>query len=192
MKQIRLFLTILILLLTTMGNSYSQNEVKQIADSVPKEAYSVQVNIDLGFGIDFGGIGGKLELEPIKYLRVFFAGGYYFRSLGWNVGLMFKTLPNKRICPNILAMYGINGAFIRNFGYNSNPHNLFSRSFTFGANIDFLIGKYKSYKITASLLVPIRSKELMAVYNSALVDPNVDMRQKLTPVLISIGFGFCL
>lgn len=191
MKSILLFLTFPVLLVLTMGNGYAQNAEREMPDSTSKEVYLAQVNIDFGFGIDYGGLGCKLEIEPIKYLRVFACGGYYLRTIGWNAGLMFKILPRKRVCPNVLAMYGINGGFIGLDSYAS-QYNKISRGFTFGANVDFIIGKEKRYKILASLLVPVRSKEFMKVYNEALADPNLDMRQKLTPLLFSVGFGICL
>jgi len=55
-----------------------------------------QVYLGLGIGLDYGGIGAKVEYLPIKNVGVFGSLGYNLLNVGWNVGATYKIMPDKR------------------------------------------------------------------------------------------------
>src|SRR5690554_1095665 len=55
-----------------------------------------QVYSGLGIGLDYGGIGAKVEYLPIKNVGVFGSLGYNLLNVGWNVGATYKIMPDKR------------------------------------------------------------------------------------------------
>lgn len=72
-----------------------------------EKAYS-SLNVGVGLGIDYGGIGGRVTFLPIRQAFLFGSLGYNFDGVGYNVGAGFRILPNKRACPYLIAMYGYN------------------------------------------------------------------------------------
>ncbi len=146
--------------------------------------------LGMGFGFDYGGIGAKAEYLPTKHFSLFGGLGYNLASLGFNVGGAFKILPDKKICPNILACYGYNGVFKGADSYAAR-YNMTSYGFTFGMDCDFLVGK-KGDKISLGLWIPIRSAKFMDNYRAAENDPNLDIENSLIPIGLSFGYNFAL
>ena len=146
-----------------------------------------QVFLGLGSGLDFGGIGGKIEYLPVKHLGIFGGLGYNLVSVGWNVGATFKIMPDKRVSPNLMFLYGYNKVFIT-FGVPE--YNLTTYGVTIGGNLDVKIGR-KGNKLSVGLLVPIKSQEykdhLEIIKNDAIVDVFFDL-----PVAICVGYNFKL
>jgi len=74
------------------------------------QLYEQKVYLGPGLGLDYGGLGIKVEYLPIKYVGIYGGVGYNFLSVGWNVGATVKILPDKRVSPNVMAFYGYNAA----------------------------------------------------------------------------------
>ena len=144
-----------------------------------------------GFGLDYGGLGAKFEFLPIERFGVFAGGGYNLLSLGWNIGGTFKILPDKRVSPNLMLMYGYNAVLVV-IGGNSyfKQYEMTSYGVTVGANVDIKVGEKN--KISVGLFVPFRSKKFTENYNKAKNDPNVSNLSPLLPIQISVGFNFGL
>jgi hypothetical protein len=142
-----------------------------------------------GFGFDYGGFGLKFEYLPIRHLGVFAGGGYNLLSLGWNIGGTYKILPDKKISPNLMIMYGYNAVFHGSDAY-SKQYEMTSYGVTAGANADIKIGKKD--KISVSLFIPVRSGKFRENYKKAENDPNMNLSSALVPVGFSIGFNFGL
>ena len=62
----------------------------------------------LGFGIDYGGIGGRVEFQPVNAIGIFVGFGYNLATPAFQGGISIKTAPNKRFCPVFTGMYGYN------------------------------------------------------------------------------------
>jgi len=142
-----------------------------------------------GFGLDYGGYGGKFEYLPIKNLGVFASAGYNLLNLGWNVGGAYKILPDKKVSPNLMMMFGYNAVYVV-IGGNSftKQYETTSYGVTLGANVDIKIGR--NNKISAGLLIPFRSKKFKDNYTRAGNDPNLESIVALSPILVSAGFNF--
>jgi hypothetical protein len=143
-----------------------------------------------GYGLDYAGVlGVKIEYLPIKYFGIFASGGYNLLSLAFNIGGTYKILPNKRISPNIMAMYGYNSVLINADSYGMVSVNPFKKhtgtdsyGLTIGVNLDIKIGKRN--KISSGIFIPFRDKDFKKTVNeSYLTTP-------LLPVLFSVGFNF--
>ncbi|MDR2564154.1 MAG: hypothetical protein LBC98_09495 [Prevotellaceae bacterium] len=142
-----------------------------------------------GFGFDYGGIGVKAEFLPVKNVGIFGGLGYNLASLGWNIGADYRITPDKKICPNLIAMYGYNGVLQLKGSSGSIVETHTSHSITFGAGIDVKVGQ-KGNKISIYLLIPIRSSEFMDVYN--FYKDAGAIERELMPIGISIGYNFAL
>lgn len=149
-----------------------------------------RVYAGVGFGFDYGGIGGKIEYLPIKYLGLFGGVGYNLKSVGWNAGATCKILPGRSVSPNIMAFYGYNAAFKGKDSYAA-QYDKVSYGFTFGFNVDIHAGS-KGNKFSVGLFFPIRSKEFMDTYDAAKADSNIEMDGELLPIGFSFGYNFRL
>ncbi len=165
------------IILLTVNNLYAQENATQ--GKIGNE----NLYIGIGLGLDYGGVGFKLEYQPIKQLGIFGGLGYNLYSAGPNIGCTYKILPNSRACPNILAFYGYNGVIT---GLESEV----SYNVTFGGSLDCKVG-HKGSKVSLGIFVPIRSSKFMDTYNSLKDDPYVDI-STLYPITISIGYNFAL
>lgn len=150
-----------------------------------------QVFVGIGGGFDYGGLGGKLEFLPDRHVGVFGGLGYNLLSLGWNAGASYKILPDKTVCPQVIAMYGYNGVFKGTDDYTS-QYNMTSYGMTVGAGVDVLTGGASGNKLSVSILVPFRTQKFMDNYDTVKDDSNVDLKNKLLPIGISFGFNFNL
>jgi len=151
------------------------------------QLYGQKVYMGLGAGLDHGGIfGGKIEYLPIKYLGLYGGLGYNLLSLGWNAGATFKIMPEKRVSPNLMVFYGYNGV---SKVYNAAEYEMLSYGVTFGGNLDFKFGA-KGNKLSIGLFVPIRTQKFMDNYDLMKNDPNIELKNDLLPIAISIGYNW--
>ena len=58
---------------------------------------SNNVDIGLGGGLSYGGLGAQLNYRPIEKLAVFGGLGYNLDALGYNLGLKFHLPSEKRL-----------------------------------------------------------------------------------------------
>ena len=149
--------------------------------------YEQKVYLGPGFGLDYGGLGVKVEYLPIKYVGIYGGVGYNFLSVGWNAGATVKILPDKKVSPNFMVFYGYNAA-LRVIG--APEYNVTSYGPTIGANLDIMLGKKN--KLSVGLFVPIRSAEFKTTYQAAKNNPNIQFFSILLPVAVGVGFNFGL
>lgn len=153
------------------------------------EQLSKKIYLGAGGGLDYGGLlGGKLEFLPIKYIGLFAGAGYNLLSLGWNIGGTLKILPDKKVSPNLMLMYGYNAVIVGSDFY-SEQYETTSYGITVGGNIDIKIGRKN--KISTGLFVPFRSKEFKKIHDNAVNTPGMSLTP-LLPITFSIGFNFGL
>jgi hypothetical protein len=164
------------------SHSFAQSE--QAVEQVSPKMY-----LGAGIGLDYGGMfGGKFEFLPVKQLGLFAGVGYNMLSLGWNIGGTFKILPDKKVSPNVMLMYGYNAVLAGADSY-AKQYEMTSYGVTAGVNFDIKIGKKN--KISAGLYIPFRSSKFRENYDNAKDDPNMSLSD-LTPVAFSVGFNFGL
>jgi hypothetical protein len=143
-----------------------------------------------GVGFDYGFIGGKFEFLPTKHVGLFVGLGYNLLSLGWNLGATYKFTPEKKVSPNLILMYGYNAAFKGEDSYTER-YNMTSYGLTLGVNVDIKSGN-KGNKWSIGLFLPIRSSKFMDNYDDAKNDSNVEIKEDLMPIGVSIGYNFNL
>jgi len=146
-----------------------------------------QVYLGPGFGLDYGGIGGKVEYLPVKNFGIFGGLGYNLLSVGWNVGATYKILPDKRVSPNLMLLYGYNGVY-RDIFVTDN--NLASYGPSIGGNVDLKIGRSSRQKVSVGLFVSFQTKEFKDKVDKLKTDTNFDIL--LLPIQFSVGYNFKL
>ncbi len=152
------------LLLCAVGNSlYAQED-------------GSKVYLGVGVGLDYGGLGAKLEVLPVKYVGVF--------------GGAVKILPDKKVSPNLMIMYGYNAVF-KGTDFYSKQYNMTSYGVTAGVNLDIKLGR-KGHKLSTGLFIPFRSEKFKDNYDAAKNDPNIAISSELLPFTLGVGFNFAL
>ncbi len=94
------------LLLAILGFSQLQAQDTNLAES---QFRNTPFNLGIGYGVDYGGLGGRATYIVQNRVGLFLGLGYNFNSLGYNVGATFRMQPDKRVTPYFLLMYGYNG-----------------------------------------------------------------------------------
>lgn len=168
--------------LATASTSFAQETETPIHNlNAPKSVY-----LGLGFGLDHGGMGAKIEYLPVKNIGVFAGLGYNLAELGWNLGATYKIKTSERFSINPTAFYGYNGVLKVD---GASEYDMVSHGLSVGLNLDFHVGK-KDNKITAGIFVPFRSQKFNDNYDLVKDHPYIKMDSKLTPVTFSIGYNW--
>ena len=174
-----------VLFFSFAGNfAFSQSDEQEVGEK-QKKADDPKIYFGVGMGLDYGGILGiKAEYLPIKHLGIFGGVGLNLMPVGWNAGLTFKMLPDKRVSPNLMAFYGYN-AIVKII--NASQYDMTSYGVSFGVNVDV---KIRRSKLSFGIYLPIRSSKFQAHYSELLSNPNIEFKHKLLPVAWGIGFNF--
>ncbi len=94
-------------------------------------------SLGIGFGLDYGGMGGSIMYYPQKSIGLFAGVGYAFAGLGFNAGLKFRFISDEAttfFAPHALAMYGYNAAI----GVTNATHlNKIFSGLSLGIGLDF-------------------------------------------------------
>jgi len=145
----------------------------------------VNLYVGPGLGLEYGGIGGKVEYVPVKYLGIFGGAGYNIAGLGWNAGVSYKILPGSKVTPIIDAMYGYNAVIESSSSWNS--YKIYYGP-SFGGGVDIRMGR-RDNKLSAILLYPVRSSKFKNAYD---YESQTASYSKVPPVSFSIGFNYSL
>jgi hypothetical protein len=167
-----------------LGASTAQ---KTVSDERVQDA----VNLGIGLGQDYGGIGANIMVYPQRNIGIFFGGGYAFAGFGWNAGLKGRLISDEPhvATPFLLAMYGYNAAYA--VSGNSSLNKIFYGP-TFGVGLDLRSKKLSSRGFWSfAILVPIRSSEVDD-YRRVLTDEYGVSLSPLIPIGISVGYKFIL
>jgi hypothetical protein len=147
------------------------------------EESSGSVNFGVGLGLSYGGIGARLSVFPISHVGAFGAIGYNFHKAGYNIGGIFRMLPEKKVCPVLMGMYGYNGVVIVQ-GADQYNKTYYGPSFGAGAEIRFHDGQTF---LNLELLLPLRSAQWDTDVDNLLNNPDIEITRPL-PVTFSIGY----
>jgi len=153
------------------------------SENVFKRAY-----FGMGLGMDYGGIGVKAEFLPIKYVGIFAGAGYNIVGLGFNAGVSVKALPDAKITPTLIGMYGYNSVIAVQ---NAPDYNKTYYGPTAGIGGELKVGR-RDNKLYAALLYPFRNKAFDDDYEKLKADPAISVQQDKLPLTFSIGFNFAL
>ncbi|HEY4209171.1 MAG TPA: hypothetical protein VGM31_20240 [Puia sp.] len=151
-----------------------------------------KINFGLGFGFDYGGLGGNLTVYPQKNIGVFFGGGYAFAGFGYNVGVKARILPSKpssQFTPFFLAMYGYHAAVHVS---NATQYDKMFYGPTFGIGCD--LGSHEKGKGAFSLafFVPIRTTNPNDYIDELHNNYGITFKNKVLPIGFSVGYKFNL
>jgi hypothetical protein len=145
------------------------------------------VNFGVGIGLSYGGIGGRVSIFPVSRAGVFGAVGYNFNKMGYNVGAILRIIPQKKICPVVMVMYGYNAVLLID-GMDEFQKTYYGPSLGPGMEIRF---KNNQNYLNVEILVPIRSQEwhddidaVRTLYKQGYIEGFVEP----LPVAISIGY----
>lgn len=167
--------TLLLFVLTMIVNHISAQE-------------NNQVYLGPGIGLDYGGVGAKLEYLPIKNIGIFGGVGYNLLSVGWNVGATYKIMPDKKVSLNPMVFYGYNGGSKVD---GVSEYDMTSYGVTVGLNVDIKMGK-DGNKLSAGLFVPFRSEKFIDNYDAIKNDYRVSIQNELLPITVGVGYNFKL
>lgn len=169
------------LALLSAGTSMAQEYTRY--DVVKPES---RMNLGLGIGLDYGGIGGRVTFLPLEKLAVFGGIGYALVDFGYNVGAQFRFSPDKTVCPTFGVMYGYNGV-IKVKGATRYDKVYYGPSVSGGIEIHF--GGRDNF-MNIELVVPFRSKEFNDDWEYIKQQPSISTGSDPLPVAISIGYHF--
>ena len=141
------------------------------------------IYVGLGLGMDFGGIGGKLELMLLDYVGFFGGVGYNFNGVGINTGILFKALPKKKVTPYFFGMYGYTGVVVIQ---NASEYNLTDYGVSLGGGIEIKTRNLNAWQI--GLILPFRSQMFENHYQELKDNPDISLPGELSPIGFSIGF----
>jgi hypothetical protein len=152
------------------------------------ETKTVNINLGLGLGLDYGGIGGKLSFVPTKRLALFGAIGYNFNGAGYNGGAIIRFIPDGKVCPYFVGMYGYNAVLVIEGASEQNKTY-------YGASIGGGIELHRRDKPNFwnfGMLIPFRSQEYRDDIDAIQSNPNYELSSELLPISISVGYHFGL
>jgi len=115
---------------------------------------SSYVNIGLGGGLSYGGLGARFTYMPIEKLGLFGSLGYNLDALGYNLGVQFHVPSQKKLSAYITGMYGYNTVLIVDAIVMETKTTYFG--FSTGVGVEFKL-KEKSF-LCAEVLVPFHPK----------------------------------
>jgi hypothetical protein len=151
-----------------------------------------KLNLGVGLGFDYGGIGGNLTFYPQKNIGLFFGGGYAIAGFGYNTGIKIRFLPEKhssQFTPFLIAMYGYNAAVHVS---NASQYDKLFYGPTVGAGFDLGSHEVGKGAFSLAIFVPIRSSEPNDYMNHLQNDYGISFPHKLLPIGFSFGYRFNL
>ena len=181
----RIYPLCLFLLLSCAITSHAQNRY-----SAPEEFD--KFNLGLGFGFDYGGIGGNLTYYPQKNIGVFFGGGYAFAGFGYNTGIKLRLLParpSSQFTPFFMAMYGYNAAVHVS---NASQYDKMYYGPTFGIGFDLGSHEQGKGQFSLAFFVPIRSSDPNDYIAYPKQNYNITFKNQILPIGFSVGYKFNL
>jgi len=178
------------------GFNYQKQQNKILLDSNlddydpfnKEDSYKFEpFHIGIGMGLDFGGlIGLNILVTPIKNIGIYGGVGYALIGYGYNVGARLNLTPSHKTNLFITGMYGYNAAIKI---ANRDELNKFFYGTTVGFGVDFR-RQYKKGFWSLALLVPIRDSEVNYYIDHLKDDHNVEFKNSLYPIAISVGYRF--
>ena len=146
-----------------------------------------KASFGMGIGQDYGGIGGRFTYFASPYLGIYGSGGYALAGFGYNIGLLLRMQPAKKVVPTANLMYGYNAVIVIQGASQFNK-------LYYGPSIGFgFISKNRNDLTNYwhfELIVPFRPSEFERDLNALKKNPIIQNIQDPLPITISIGYHF--
>jgi hypothetical protein len=176
----------LVLLLCAIHLHAQDEPVAEPKGDYEYEERGPYANLGVGIGLDYGGVGARLSVLPLRAVALFGAVGYNFNGAGFNGGVSFQLLPKKRVTPTLKVMYGYNAVIVVK---GADQYNKTYNGLTFGGGIQLKSRNGNNF-FSAALLIPIRSQEFHYDMNALQNNSSITGLTDLPPIAISIGYHF--
>ena len=179
MKRLFFFSALMALTSLTFAQNYTRYDVPE-QDS--------KMNIGLGIGLDYGGIGGRITFLPVKRLALFAGVGYALVDFGYNVGAQLRIIPDNNFCPTFGVMYGYNGVIKVQ---NASMYDKIYYGTSLSGGLEMHFGGKQSF-MNVELIVPFRSQAFYDDWDSLKQNSSVSIQSDPLPIAFSIGYHFAL
>lgn len=161
-------------------------------DSISHPVKPDVLSFGVGFGFDYGGIGGNLTAYPTKNVGLFAGAGWAIAGIGYNAGVKVRFLsgkPKSALTFSGIAMYGYNSVVVV---VGDSRHNKIFYGPTVGVGLDFKLKPESIGYWTVSLLVPIRSSEYRDYMDDLELNEGVEFKGRLRPIGVTFGYRFII
>lgn len=155
----------------------------------PPKANTMEWNLGLGMGIDYGGFGGQLQCRPAPPLVMFAGAGYALAGLGYNVGVQGRILPDKKWCPFVSGMYGYNAVIVV---VDAEQFNRLYYGPSFGIGVENHLRNHRQSFWRFELIIPLRPQEFQDDLDALKLNPAIKFQAEPPPFGISAAFHFGL
>jgi len=179
MKRLFFFFALMALTSLTFAQNYTRYDVPE-QDS--------KMNIGLGIGLDYGGIGGRITFLPVKRLALFAGVGYALVDFGYNVGAQLRIIPDNNFCPTFGVMYGYNGVIKVQ---NASMYDKIYYGTSLSGGVEMHFGGKQSF-MNVELIVPFRSQAFYDDWDSLKQNSSISIQSDPLPIAFSIGYHFAL
>lgn len=142
-----------------------------------------------GIGQVYGGLGLNLSFEPVKGLGIMAGGGYFLAGPGYNGGVYYRFLSDKKVNPLVYGLFGTN-ASIKVIG--ATEYDKLYVGPSFGAGTIFKVGRGGQNRLFLGIHYMLRSKDFETDMEIVNNDPRVDDLTRPLPVSFNFGFHFPL
>lgn len=149
-------------------------------------------SIGLGIGQDYGGFGGHAVVYPQQNVGIFAGLGYNIVGFGYNVGVKLRLVslkPTTKVNPYAIIMYGYNASI------KIQDASQFDKVFygpTFGVGIDVKSNPLSKIYYSFGINVPVRGNEVTEYMDDLKKNHNVEFKNDLIPITISLGFKYII
>lgn len=136
----------------------AQTDSKKASEKPQNFSSENNLYFGLGLGLDYGGLGTRIEIMPLPFIGFFGAVGYNLQSLAFNGGFSLKILEDEPFTPTIQGMYGYNAVSLPGYSYSGKTYY----GPSVGIGVDGKFGKY-AHKLSQLLII------LSAAVNSKVI-----------------------
>jgi hypothetical protein len=159
-------------------------------DSIPtpESIFIDKTTAGIGIGLDFGGIGGNLQICPTQNVGIFAGVGYAHFGFGYNVGVKLRSVPdvsNIQFSPFGMLMYGYNTAIEIN---GASSYNRYFYGPSIGLGFDYRSRWKTNGYWSLAFIIPIRSSAVQNYMNDLELNHNIAFSKGLSQFVFSIGY----
>ncbi len=184
----------LIIVLLIMFCSYTAfSQTNSQKDAI----FSEHASCGLGYGLEYGKIGGHIIFYPQRNVGIFFSLGSATIDVAWEVGLKLKILPNtyNLISPYLIGMYGYNfTAMVSDDDLSSGyAFDKINYGTTFGAGLDIRFKHYSNNYLSLAVLFPSINRGDVNGYRNFLQQTyGLSFSDNPSTVVVSVGYNIIL
>lgn len=157
-----------------------------VADSTKQ---GVSHDIGIGFGLPYGGIGGRYVFNPLEAISLTAGVGYNLLNVGYNIGVMGNLPVSDNLQLYLLGMFGTNAVIIVEGADNENGSYT---GFSFATGVKLFPKRNSSRYWDFGLIIPIRSSSFKDDWDYIKDSGIFDIKSDPWPVLITVGYNFRL